>query len=337
VSVSPETQSRLKIIFIGTYGNYSLVSLKTLMSRYEIVGIIESAPREINTTHKPVFETIFDFFDNVTSKPSLSSIAHRNRIPFFYLTSASSKDLVNFIDACQADLGCIASMNRLLPEGAINLPRYGFINLHPAILPDYRGPNVWFWLYHELEPVGGMTIHKVDKGEDTGDILHQASFPISLGMPPQVLMNKSISLGSQILIDTIESLVFDRSVPLVQHHLACTHRARYLKPGEKLFNWDKWSIEHTFHFICGAYPWYRVFGLEHGIWGIFNWSATDFDKQVNTNKSGKIILEWNSVYFSHPEGKIRLKIRISTLQIMAALVIFFFFINLILIRLINPT
>ncbi|MGI6455390.1 MAG: formyltransferase family protein [bacterium] len=71
------------------------------------------------------------------------------------------------------DFICVKSMSQLLKENIFSIPKYGTINLHPSILPNYRGPNPLFWTMFNQECESGMTVHYINKGEDTGDILRQ--------------------------------------------------------------------------------------------------------------------------------------------------------------------
>jgi len=99
----------------------------------------------------------------------------------FYCFYESFKQLGKWIDSMQVDLIITYKVPFLLPEYIFTAPKYGSINIHPSLLPRYRGANPWFWIYYYMESESGVTIHKLDKYEDHGDILAQASFPIVLG------------------------------------------------------------------------------------------------------------------------------------------------------------
>ena len=70
--------------------------------------------------------------------------------------------LKSWISNLNPDLMIIYKMPFLLPEYIYNLPLFGTINIHPSLLPRYRGPNPWFWIYYNMESYSGITIHKIN-------------------------------------------------------------------------------------------------------------------------------------------------------------------------------
>jgi len=89
--------------------------------------------------------------------------------------------LGKLLNTLKPDVLAVYKMPFLLPEHIFTIPRYGSINIHPSLLPKYRGPNPWFWTYYNMETVGGITIHRIDQFEDHGEILAQRSFEIKWG------------------------------------------------------------------------------------------------------------------------------------------------------------
>ncbi len=70
------------------------------------------------------------------------------------------------------DMGLLAWWPKILREPLLNFPKMGFINTHPSLLPFNRGKHYNFWALVEQAPFG-VTLHQVDKGVDTGDIIAQ--------------------------------------------------------------------------------------------------------------------------------------------------------------------
>ena len=295
----------LRFIFFGTSSDYSQIPLETLAVEHRLVALVESGERgcrsgELSAATK-VSETVYAF----SGQPSLWSYARKHHLPYFRLCRGHEDDLAAFMQPLNADIGCVASFNQLLPPKVFQIPRLGMINFHPALLPKFRGPNVWFWEYYEMEQYGGGTVHFIDEKEDTGDIILQESFPIPLGMPPRDLQLKSIELGAQLLRTAMQEIEKGSMRPLSHQQLPFPRRARYLEPGEDLFPWKDWPIERVYHFLAGVYPWYRAFTPLHGLLGRLDWRATGI-KDGPAGPPGKLGLDWRGVYFSHPQGKVRL-------------------------------
>jgi methionyl-tRNA formyltransferase len=74
------------------------------------------------------------------------------------------------------DLGVLAWWPKILKESLLQMPRCGFINTHPSLLPFNRGKHYNFWALVEQNPFG-VTLHRVDSGVDTGDIIAQQEIP----------------------------------------------------------------------------------------------------------------------------------------------------------------
>lgn len=90
------------------------------------------------------------------------------------------------------DLGILAWWPKILKSPLINAPRLGFFNTHPSLLPHNRGKHYNFWALVEQAPFG-VTIHRVDSGVDTGDIVAQAKIEYDWCDTGETLYNKAQS------------------------------------------------------------------------------------------------------------------------------------------------
>ena len=80
--------------------------------------------------------------------------------------------------AYEPDLAICSGFPWKIPQAALDVPRLGSINLHPALLPRHRGPIPLAWALRDGDPVWGMTWHRMDAELDTGNVLAQGSVPI---------------------------------------------------------------------------------------------------------------------------------------------------------------
>jgi methionyl-tRNA formyltransferase len=311
---SEPASSSLSIVFFGTSSQYSLKPLLRINAEHRLAGIVESGKRGCKQHHLTIFDKAGEFWRALWREPSLWVTSLRLKVPYFYLCKGNEDHLAAFLQQINPDVGCVASFNQLLPGKIIKIPRLGMINIHPSLLPKYRGPNVWFWLYHEMETEGGATIHFIDEGEDTGDILKQASLPIPLGMEPNLLRQITINLGAELLSEVLKHLPKGSLSPIPQRQLKSLPRARRLKDHEDLFNWQTWSLQHTYHFLRGTLPYQPIFSDLQGFWGKFNWFTGSYEPQKGLPGQGLIRLDMKGFYFVHPEGKIRLRLATSTFQ-----------------------
>ena len=110
------------------------------------------------------------------------------------------------------DLIVLAGFLWLVPESLINNFQNKIINIHPALLPNYGGKGMYGMRVHEAviaagDPKSGITIHKVNKVYDEGQILFQANVEISTGETPQSLAEKIHLLEHEHFPLVIEELL----------------------------------------------------------------------------------------------------------------------------------
>ena len=108
----------------------------------------------------------------------LKQMAQENHIPVEVSPNINAEDFVNKMKAYETELFVSMSFNQIFREKMINLPRHRTINCHAGKLPFYRGRNILNWALINDEKEFGVTVHYVDEGIDTGDIILQETFSI---------------------------------------------------------------------------------------------------------------------------------------------------------------
>ncbi len=99
-------------------------------------------------------------------------------VPVFFRDSLNTES-ISIITDIEPDIILCGEYHLVLKENLISIPRLACLNIHGSLLPKYRGVHPVNWMIANGEEVGGVTIHFVDKGVDTGFIVAQKSFPIS--------------------------------------------------------------------------------------------------------------------------------------------------------------
>jgi methionyl-tRNA formyltransferase len=192
----------------------------------------------------------------------------------------------------------------MLRREEFEIPTLGAINLHPSLLPRYRGPNPYFWQSHQMDLDGGVTIHQIDEGVDMGDILLQRRFPIRPGASFLEVFQTSLRAGSEAMIRALELLAAGESRAVSQKHLPCPLYARLVKPGEQLVDWDTWPIERVWHFLRGTQYDHPCLAAEAG----FRWCVGAIEPARGPAAVGSIGRDGDGHYLAHGEGKIRLRL-----------------------------
>jgi methionyl-tRNA formyltransferase len=151
----------MRIAFLGNH-TVGVVVLKILLQESDVVAVIAHPfDPEDGTRYRSVY--------NFAVEHDLSAIRAKGK----------DEQLERFIEDRKPDLLWITDYRYLVPENIISLTPLGAINLHPSLLPKYRGRAPINWAIINGETNLGLTAHLVDDGMDTGDIIYQESFFLS--------------------------------------------------------------------------------------------------------------------------------------------------------------
>ncbi len=133
-------------------------------------------------------------------------IARDFGIPVFHCSSVNSERCREFIKSLSPDLIISAYFNQILKPDIISIPKIGALNIHPGWLPAYRGAMCYFWILKNGEDRGGVTVHWIDEGIDTGAILARKSFLLKPGMTQQRVLVLTAIIGSHLLKKIVKLL-----------------------------------------------------------------------------------------------------------------------------------
>jgi len=111
------------------------------------------------------------------SLEDIEAVCKKNDVPFTVAEGINSAQTAEKMRACQADLG-LSLGNSYIASKIFSIPRYGMLNLHGEVLPQFQNAQSVIWQLFEGSDHTGYTIHQIDKKIDTGDILKQEIIPI---------------------------------------------------------------------------------------------------------------------------------------------------------------
>jgi methionyl-tRNA formyltransferase len=110
------------------------------------------------------------------------------------------------------DLVVVAAFSQILKRPMLELPALGVVNVHPSLLPAYRGPNPFYWVLQRGERETGVTVHYLDEGVDTGDTILQEKLEIAPSEGERSLQRRSAVLGASLLLRAVD-LIADGRAP----------------------------------------------------------------------------------------------------------------------------
>ena len=115
-------------------------------------------------------------------------------------------EIARRLRALDLDAAVVAAYGQIIPEALLEIPRYGFLNIHPSLLPKYRGAAPVNWALIRGEPETGVSIMRLDAGMDTGPVFVQERTPIGADETAAGLSERLRDRGVQLLLDVLAHL-----------------------------------------------------------------------------------------------------------------------------------
>jgi methionyl-tRNA formyltransferase len=151
------------------------------------------------------------------------------------------------------DIIVVAAFGQILPKDILELPPLGCINLHPSLLPKYRGAAPIQRAIINGEKQTGITVMFMDEGEDTGDIIIQKSVEIDIMDTAEDLLDKLADLGAELILETFK-LAQQDALPRKPQQGNRASYAPKLKKEDGQIDWSKSAFE-IHNLIRGTVPW----------------------------------------------------------------------------------
>ena len=259
-------QQDIRVLFWGMSGQFStLVFEGFLNAGMDVCGLV--IPASDSTSDMPPI-TRLDPDPPRSQLPmsrpylqrSITHLAWQNQVPVFELRRLSSADAAVQLAALEADLAIVACFPRLIPEHILAVPPRGFLNLHPSLLPELRGPYPLFWTFRLGKQRTGVTVHHMDDGLDSGDIALQRELFLPDGVSGRQASALLAAHGASLLLDACRQLAAG-TLPAIPQ---CGGVSMYSRPSAEDFHIPiSWSARHAYNFIRGTAEWrqpYRITG-----------------------------------------------------------------------------
>lgn len=218
-----ENKFKKKVLFIGM-PDMAYICLDGLYAQgVNIVGVIGAKKNH------PTYEN----FKNFTLERNLNFIDYE---------SLKDESFIEKIKGLNPDIAVVCSFNYKIPKVFLDCVKDGFINIHPSLLPNYRGKNPYASVIINNEKLTGVTLHFMDEGFDTGDIIAQKEFSISPKETMGTLFNKTNLIGYEHLLATLKHYE-NHPIPRQKQPEGSFVKAKSF-PDEKLFiDFDKPAVE----------------------------------------------------------------------------------------------
>ncbi len=233
----------LRIVYMGT-PEFAVESLKRLVEGgYNVVGVV-------TMPDKPVGR-----HGSVLQPSPVKQYALSQGLNILQPEKLKDETFVETLRALKADLQIVVAF-RMLPEVVWNMPPMGTFNLHASLLPQYRGAAPINWAVINGDTETGITTFFLKHEIDTGEIIDQVRVPIADTDNVEVVYNRLMMLGGDLVLKTVDAILEGNIVTTPQEKLA---DEADLRPAPKIFketcriDWNK-GVKKVYDFIRGLSP-----------------------------------------------------------------------------------
>ncbi len=233
----------LKVVIIGYGEMFTNLIAGTLDSGSKIVGVL----RKDTIKYHPIWKKVRDVLNPSTEYNYIKSYS----LPEIQAKGVNTKKFKTELLKLNPDIILVGSWGEKISKEIYDLPRIAAINAHPSLLPEYRGPNPYFWVIRNQEQVSGVTFHLIDKGLDTGAILAQEEIKIYPSDTGKSLKSRTVLAARGVVCELLKSLSEDVIIPLTQREDKASY---YSHPCDLELDFSK-TAEENEALVRAIHPW----------------------------------------------------------------------------------
>jgi methionyl-tRNA formyltransferase len=252
----------MRVVFMGT-GNFAVPALQAVISSSRGMGDFPHSEAElvcvITQPDRPKGRRLR------TVPSPVKEIALEHHLLLYQPEKVRERGFVEILQSLKPDLIVVAAFGQILPKSILDLSPLGCVNLHPSLLPKFRGAAPIQRAIMNGEKETGVTVMFMDEGEDTGDIILQEKMAIEISDSAELLSQKLAGLAARLIRQTLQ-LAKDGTIPRQPQDHSKASYASKLKKEDGLINWKKSALE-IHNLIRGTIPWpgaYTAFGETEG-------------------------------------------------------------------------
>lgn len=259
----------VKTIFIGN-GTLGIPTLRRISDdpQFKLIAVYTSdskpAGRDRNLQATPVGEAV----------KSIKTKA-------FSVETIKNNQVISQIKNLAPELIILADYGEILPKEIIDIPKYGVLNIHPSLLPKYRGPSPIVSAILSGEKKTGVSIIKINEKIDSGDVLSQIEIKIKPRENTEQLKNRLANFAADLLAETVPYYLAGEISPIKQKEEQTTISRIIKKSNGKLTGNE--TAEQIDRMVRALSPWPGVYIKING--------RKTFITRAHLNKEKKLVID----------------------------------------------
>ena len=236
----------MKIIYIGSSNALSIFPFQDLIAsnQHEICAL--------------AFDDDLNHHFNVIITNTIQSLTINNSIPLIRLNKNFTSVLSQF-KQLEPDIILVSCYARKLPLALLSIATIGSFNIHPSLLPSYRGPTPLFWQFRDGVDDFGITIHRMDDEFDTGNIVSQKKIKMPDGLSILKATDLLAQTASDLLLNTLNEIENQSFFERDQKNLMSSYQSfpshedysvSVLWTAKRIFNFIRAYKDKDLSFLC---------------------------------------------------------------------------------------
>ena len=231
----------MKILFMGT-PDFAAGILSSILKcgEHEVVCVVTQPDRPKGRKGAPVASPV-------------KELAVANGIDVIQPVKIKESDEVDRLRGVDADIYVVAAFGQILSKQILDIPKFGCINVHASLLPQYRGAAPIQWAIADGRTVTGVSIQKMNEGVDTGDVISSVEVAIAADETGQSLFDKLMLAGEELIVTTLRDIENGTATYTPQDDSKATY-AKMLKKEMGYVDFKK-GADETERLVRAFYPW----------------------------------------------------------------------------------
>lgn len=232
--------NKLKIVFMGT-PDFAKESLEAIYNEgYDIEAVVTNPDKPKGRGMKMIASPVKEFAIEKDLK-IYQPVKVRNNTEF-----------IDELKKINPDVICVVAYGKILPKEILEIAKYGCINVHGSLLPQYRGAAPIQWAVLNGDKTTGITTMYMDEGMDTGDIIFKREVEIGENETTGELWDKLSKIGGELLVETLKNIE-NGTAPREKQGEDFTMAPMLNKDMAKI-NWEDKNSEEIKNLVRGLNP-----------------------------------------------------------------------------------
>jgi len=282
-----------RVVFFGTNSVLTHAVMEVLVGRgVNIVAVVIPGSRPDTELESiggiPIVQN--------TNYSTAEKLALERHIPINYVQDSNLKQLSFELKKYQPDYLLVACFPFKLPPSVWQLPKIAALNLHPSMLPAYRGPQPIFWQLKNGEVKTGITLHLLNDEFDAGDVVIQSEVALRPGMRGRAIETKLGEFGARLFLEALRLYQLNNVNIQPQGWVQATYM-----PEPKYEDFEistRWSARRAFMFMRGTEEWGRSYQVKLGDTNVLLKTAMAYSPSGRISKAYELQDNYITMQFS---------------------------------------